>query len=316
MDVQVKASARAEPGTLTPGSFPLMVPGSSPAKYDPVTMLVPVPSRGTVTISLALELRWANRGGSYDNDSLPARVTLPFRCTGDGELFQDRHGRIYVDWDHRWDLIIEIFTWKDGMMGWPVGTVRTPPDIRVLHILTMATLKRPYQVRHDRDWWDDYLTPPPGPNKGGWEVVVTNYDNVQHVLPRLPKPQRDRLLVGPMMIELVQPVSTLQGVFYQVFFAKDHFDIDLAQGPLLDTFISESLLKPYDVRIALESGMLPLRGEARASATYQGTPAQRIHYNKQLSEKRRAAVVGRLTGKGVPGVEWNEIKAIGDSQAT
>ena len=43
--------------------------------------------------------------------------------------------------------------------------------------------------------------------------------------------------------------------------------------------------------------------------------AERSRYNQQLSEKRKAAVVDRLTRKGVPNMNKNLIKPIGDHKA-
>ena len=129
-------------------------------------------------------------------------------------------------------------------------------------------------------------------------------------------------VLGPLIIELVQPVSKVQGLLYRVFFDVDSAKIDQDQkghrrddGDNLDKFIHESLLSTYEVRVALDSGLLPVRGEARASVAYRGNAADRIRYNQQLSEKRKAAVVDWLTCKGIPNMKTNLIQAVGDSKA-
>jgi hypothetical protein len=79
--------------------------------------------------------------------------------------------------------------------------------------------------------------------------------------------------------------------------------------------VSESLLSPVDVFRALKYANLRLRGEARASATFKGTDAERKRHNQLLSEKRKTTVVDRMIRKDVPNAMINEIKAIGDTKA-
>jgi hypothetical protein len=119
-----------------------------------------------------------------------------------------------------------------------------------------------------------------------------------------------------MMVELVQPVSKLQGVSYQVQFPVDASNITQDEGIRFDYFLKESIKNIHEVRTALERGLLTFRGEARASATYKGAPVPgRKHYNQELSEKRKNVVVERMRKLGVKFTEPTLIRAVGDTKA-
>ena len=109
------------------------------------------------------------------------------------------------------------------------------------------------------------------PGRHGWlSVTVSNGKADDVPRPIVPGSAGTRSAVlGPMIIELVQPVSKVGGVLRRVYFDVGTFDIDKIkkEGDDLDEFIRQDLLSPYNVRVALESGLLPVRGEARASAT-------------------------------------------------
>jgi len=181
-------------------------------------------------------------------------------------------------------------------MGWPAGNVKAPPEIRVLHIALNISL---------------YLTKDPG------HISVNHFDHGtstfgMHDIQPAGSDGKDSASLGVMVVELVQPVSKLQGVMYRVPFAVDSPKIEPREGDQLDRFLRESILELYEVRVALESGMIQFRGEASASATYKGSLHERSRYNMQLSEKRKAAVVDWMTRRQVPNPKPNLIDAIGD----
>jgi len=71
--------------------------------------------------------------------------------------------------------------------------------------------------------------------------------------------------LGRFVVEVVQPVSKVQGVLNMVQFGLDRSDIPNDQGVLFDKFIDKSLLQLHEVQVSLESRLLQFRGEARAS---------------------------------------------------
>src|SRR5262249_35665687 len=95
-----------------------------------------------------------------------------------------------------------------------------------------------------------------------------------------------------------------QGIVNDVYFAVDSHDVDkivddrdgrIHQGNKLDAWIRNDIITRWDVRDALLRGHLPIRGEARASATLKGrSRPELLRYNQTLSEKRRDTVVNRL----------------------
>jgi hypothetical protein len=125
-------------------------------------------------------------------------------------------------------------------------------------------------------------------------------------------------LIEGFEVELAQPVSKLQGLQGRVWFNRDSSMIEKrlkdpgVDNEMFDTFVKESIVDLYEVRVALQFGTLQSRGESRASATYKGTPGERSRYNQQLSEKRRAAVVDYMAKKSVPNANSPLIEAVGD----
>jgi hypothetical protein len=118
-------------------------------------------------------------------------------------------------------------------------------------------------------------------------------------------------VLGPMTIDLVPegarpPITAKQGLIKDVYFGIDSHEVDRTvdeggregrrhQGNRLDDWIRDDLIGRWDVREALYRGDLPVRGEARASATLKGTGRpELLRHNQTLSEKRRNAVVDRL----------------------
>jgi hypothetical protein len=148
-------------------------------------------------------------------------------------------------------------------------------------------------------------------------------------------------LLGPMTIDLVPedarpPITAPQGILWRVYFGRDSFEIDkivdegpdgrggrrrVHQGNALDAWIRNDLFKRWDVRTALYFEELPVRGEARASATLKGkSGAELLRYNQVLSEKRLDAVVNRLkrtirTVLRDTKLDTTQMRAIGASQA-
>ncbi len=295
--LRLTASANPEKGTLMPrGSYPLDF-------FRPVTLLVPISLSGSVSLSMDIDLE-VPRLDVFDQTKVPLKVELPFSCLEDGNIEIRRKGKVCADWDYPLSLELEIYTWQDNLLGWPPGTVPAPSSIRVMHIVAVA--------------WLDRLD-----RRGARCVTVENgqANDVPHdIRPGLTGPRT--AVLGPLIIELVQPVSKVWGLEYRVLFDVDSSKIDQDRnghrrddGDQLDKFIHEGLLSPYEVRVALDSGLLPVRGEARASVAYRGNAADRIRYNQQLSEKRKAAMVDWLTRKGVPNMNTNRIEAVGDSKA-
>ena len=278
------------------GSYPLDF-------FKPVTLLVPISLSGSVSLSLDIDLQ-VPRLDVFDQVTFPFKVELPFSCLEDGNIEIRRKGKVCADWGYSLSLEMEIYTWQDNLLGWPPGTVPAPSSIRVMHIVAVA--------------WLDRLD-----RRGARCVTVTNgqASDVPHdIRPGLTGPRT--AMLGPLIIELVQPVSKVQGLLYRVLFDVDSAKIDQDRnghrrddGDNLDRFIHESLVSTYEVRVALDSGLLPVRGEARASVAYRGNAADRIRYNQKLSEKRKAAVVDWLKCRGVPNMDTNLIQAVGDTKA-
>jgi hypothetical protein len=115
---------------------------------------------------------------------------------------------------------------------------------------------------------------------------------------------------GPLTIELepvdvAPPITIPQGVLYHVYFDPDSSELDKVvkspnegpkhQGNALAAWVRENLNSKWDVMQALYWKKLAVHVEARASATPKWmSHAEFVRYNKELSKKRRRAVVNRL----------------------
>jgi hypothetical protein len=128
----------------------------------------------------------------------------------------------------------------------------------------------------------------------------------------------DTARLGPMQIDL-QPVNldppllTKQGLRVKVYFERDAYDLEKNprvkepdgvtrdQVAQLETF-TRDMLSRWDVRLGLASRTLKIHAHARASATFktenQTGAGQHflnaLDYNRDLSEKRKAAVIKQL----------------------
>jgi hypothetical protein len=144
-------------------------------------------------------------------------------------------------------------------------------------------------------------------------------------------------ILGPMAIELepievAPPITAPGGVRYHVYFDVDSSELDKVvkssgeppkhQGNALATWVRENLNAKWDVMQALYWKKLPVRVEARASATAKGlSHAELLRYNQALSKKRLDAVVGRLKktieekDKYIV-LDTTQMKTIGASEAT
>ncbi len=152
-------------------------------------------------------------------------------------------------------------------------------------------------------------------------------------------------LVGPFIIDfepvddelpvwVAPPIDYKSWIEAPVFFDVGSAEIDKVvdlgrgmgsshQGRQLDKWIEDVLISRWDVFAALEVGKLPLRGKARASATWAGlSPAERKKANQKLSEDRLAAVKDRLSKTlkklrpgGIGKVDMSQMEAVGDREA-
>jgi len=282
----------ADDGVVRPGKYPLTA-------NKPLTLLVPIKKKGTLTFGIDIETETPYKD-VFSRNSLPLRQAFRFQITADGDVLPIPRGVVNADWDHFFNVDIDFKTWRNNYMGWPGYRVKAPNELRVLHVamdVDIQVTSKPgrigvgYTDYQDSLWGNQNYPDPPGSTGFG------------------------KAWLGDLVVELVQPVSKLQGLYYRVQFGKDSPKIEPPQGDLLDKFIQESLLDTYEIRVALLSGLLPFRGEASASATYKGSPADRSKYNQELSEKRKAAVVDWLTKEKAPNPTPNLIKAIGDSMS-
>ena len=117
-------------------------------------------------------------------------------------------------------------------------------------------------------------------------------------------------ILGPVIIELepidvAPPITVPGGVRYHVYFDKDSSELDKVvkggneapkhQGNAFAAWVREEINSKWDVMQALYWKKVAVRGEGHASATGHGmSPAQLLHYNKELSKKRLDIVVNRL----------------------
>ena len=169
--------------------------------------------------------------------------------------------------------------------------LRPPPEIRVLHLAMIVR----FQFLKNGGRHDVQLRKQPAPH---FSSGSTNGSSAQF---------------GVLAVELVQPVSKLGGILYRVPFDVDSFIVSPTEIVSFDQWIAENMVSLYEVRVALDSGLLSVRGEASASATFKGTPAERKKHNQDLSEKRGVAVYDRLKSKKVPISSPRLIEAKGDS---
>jgi hypothetical protein len=106
-------------------------------------------------------------------------------------------------------------------------------------------------------------------------------------------------------VEVAPPVTVPGGVLYHVYFDRDSSELDKVvnspnegpkhQGNALADWVRQNLNSKWDVMQALYWKKLTVHAEARASATGKGMSYKELmDYNKELSRKRRRAVVNRL----------------------
>jgi hypothetical protein len=134
--ITLTARATWEQGGLGPGEFPLEL-------AKPVSLLVPVGRKSLLTLALNADVEApGSPGGTPVKTSMFATSAFPIQCTPEGDLVSRRRGRVAVEWDRPFDLVVAVYTWQDGQLGWPVGSVPAPPELRVLHVVTLAWLDR------------------------------------------------------------------------------------------------------------------------------------------------------------------------------
>jgi hypothetical protein len=293
------ASATTVSGILTPGFYPLLL-------NQPVRLLADASRSknvdGLLEIKIDIDINIPT-GATFFHESWDARVKVPFWCDTDGHIHQPSQTPITLDRPKNSSLEIEVYNWNDNLLGWPLGTVDTPPNIRVLHVLMMSTLR----VRIGSGQRDRFGRP----HREGWISIIPVDGKPFSSAPRRTDP--NLAVIGPMLIEVVQPCSKLDGIVRPVYFGIDHSDIASDEGSKFDHFVRSD--DSYEVRVALQSGMVMLRGECRASATFKGNDAERVRYNQQLSEQRKATLVKRVADLGIPQVNTNKVEAIGDRKA-
>jgi hypothetical protein len=256
------------------------------------------------------------RPGRSWNENFDAKVEVPFWCDSDGHLGRPYQTPWSLGRDKDASLDIDVYTWNDNLMGWPLGGVRTPPNIRVLHVLVMATLNVMVEGnqldrtgrRHRRGWVSVAPIDGKPPSAASGKTGGTHYGRDGRMI--------ETIVFGPFLIEVVQPVSMVNGLLQPIYFTRDSSSIGRDEGGQLAAFVRKLLSSDqyYEVRAALESGLVRVRGECRASATFKGSDAERVRYNQKLSEDRKATVLDRLARLGVPRINDNQMKAIGDSK--
>ena len=288
-------TAAFEKGVFRPGRHELV-------HHTPLRKLVKPGSKGTVDFSVMF-LAEQPSGSVFRRwqPKAPIVLTIQFECDDSGDLSASTRPEVSGPWAYDFTLGVTFHTWTNNRLGGPEqGYKAAPPEIRVLHILAD---------------FDLYVL------KGWGERQFTHYDkgNSTFGVPfakSLGSDDKESAFLGRMMVELVQPVSKLQGVSYQVQFPVDDSKITPAEAIQFDKFLNESIKNIHEVRTALERGLLTFRGEARASATYHGPPVPgRKHHNQELSEKRKKAAVEWMRKSGVKFAEPTLIQAVGDTKA-
>jgi hypothetical protein len=291
----------------------------------PVKLGVAAGEDGTVGFSLAIEyigIEKPPKSSDVMQGAVNFQANFPFQCTPEGDVRLKRKGRSGPAYfpDRALSLDIEVYPRSEVPENVIVaGMPRSVWDewmkqIRLLRLVIFARLTMS--------------------EKGPGSVSVTVND------PSVPIPDplvtNRTALVGPMAIELepvdaVPSITAPQGLLYDAYFEVASFDLDKIvsaagdtkhQGNALDAWLSENVVKHWDVREALIRKKLAMRVEARASATAKGlSGGQLLRFNQELSEKRLDAVVKRLKktlakqDSNLVELDTTQMKAIGASKA-
>jgi hypothetical protein len=254
-------------------------------------------------------------------------LKLSFTCTAEGAIRLERNpSRRTTSWSDDLGIDVEVYQRKDRPKNSPMRGI--PPAVWSDWMSQFCIFRLVIIIK---------LTVTDGK---GWYTIDFKHGSV---------PIPDRItagstgprtaVLGPMTIDLVPegarpPITAKQGIMSDVYFAVDSHQLDRAvdeggragrvhQGNKLDAWIRNDMIARWDVREALLRGDLPIRGEARASATLKGRGRpELLRYNRTLSEKRRDAVVNRLK-KTLTQLDRDikldptqvQIQAIGASQA-
>lgn len=259
--------------------------------------------RGQVGIDLAVEYEGT---GKIPRSSKVARarfkaptLRLGFSCTAEGAIRLERKlGRRTTSLSDDLGFDIEVYQRKDKPKNSPMRGI--PPAVWSEWMSKFCIFRLVILVK---------LTVTDGK---GWFTIDIKHGSVpipDGIVAGSTGPRT--AVLGPMTIDLVPegarpPITAPQGITNDVYFAVDSHQVDnwvneggregrIHQGNKLDAWIRDDMVARWDVREALLRGDLPIRGEARASATLKGrSRPELIRYNQTLSEKRRDAVVSRL----------------------
>lgn len=259
--------------------------------------------RGEVGIDLAVEYEGTAkipRSSKVARAKLKMpRLRLAFTCTAEGAIRLERKPtRRTMSWSDEVGMDIEVYQRRDKPKNSPMRGI--PAAVWNEWMSKFCIFRLVVLVK---------LTVTDGP---GWYTLDIKHGGV-------PLPEKIEAgsrgprtaVLGPMTIDLVPegarpPITAKQGIMNDVYFAVDSHEIDkvvdeggragrIHQGNKLDAWIREDMIGRWDVREALYRGDLPVRGEARASATLRGKGRpELLRYNQSLSGKRRDAVANRL----------------------
>ncbi len=293
----------------------------------------PAGKRGSVEFSLQVDYKGVGKPPGWSREArgsvkLPS-VTLPFRCTPEGDFTLLRSGRTGGNFPDQ-PLTVDIAVYQ---------VKKHPTDLRP------ALVPAPV--------WDDWMKQmnllrlvivanlsvnEAGP---GRISVTIHPDSVAPPNIVAGSTGPDTAVLGPFIIDLepidlAPPLTSEGGILYSVYFEKGSADIDTVvtvpgyggqhQGNAFDDWLKHDVPTRWDVTAALVEEKATFSMKATASATGRDmTPAQRAAYNKKLSEKRLASVVERtkktlraalgFTVKLDVKLDSDRLKAIGDTES-
>jgi hypothetical protein len=301
--VSVKLTASATPDNATIQASAKV----SPLPFsDPVRMWIQAGDlerirRGQVGIDLKVEYEGTEKiprssKVARANFKMPT-LRLGFSCTAEGAISLERKpGRLRSPWSDDLGIDVELYQRKDRPKNSPMRGI--PPAVWNEWMGKFCILRIVLLIK---------LTVTDGAGWHSMDVKAASVPLPERVVAGSTGPRT--AVLGPMTIDLVPegarpPLTAKQGLIKDVYFGVDSPDVDrtvegpdgrLHQGNRLDDWIRADLIGRWDVREALYRGDLPIRGEARASATLRGRSKEELlRYNQTLSEKRRSAVADRL----------------------
>jgi hypothetical protein len=139
-----------------------------------------------------------------------------YECDTNGELSGEDPRIFYGDLSGlAVPVDIEIFTWQDNLRGWPTGVVPTPVTYRVLHIVLFGKVT-----------WRK----PKSNFKAGYSVQISKGNKVASFSSPSGSTGPHIAQFGPMIVELVQPVSSTDGVAIKALFDVESANLSREAG--------------------------------------------------------------------------------------